>query len=156
MLPREEALNLRQEFGKSEAVQMLQWCCDRWKVSLDRAMGMSFSVIPLLGFPGVVRALGEDRSTAATGSLCCRILPALCSATPFCGLRGESAKNRNSWEQEGSDVGAAVRILDLFCKGNCSHRRVFSRLDWEEGVGKHIIMRLFFFWCLATQHSMES
>jgi len=63
-------------------------------MSLDRAMGMSFSVIPLLGFPGVVKGPGEDRSTVATGSLCYRILPALCSGPPLCGLRGESAKNK--------------------------------------------------------------
>ena len=152
MLPREEALNLRQEFGKSEAVRMLQWCRDRWKISLDRAMGMSFSVIPLLGFPGVVKAPGEDRSTGATGSLCYRILPALCSGRrlppPYTHsvASGENQPRiRNSWEQEGSDVGAAVRILDLFCKGNCSHRSVFSRVDREEEVGKHSIMLIIFF-----------
>ena len=63
-------------------------------MSLDRAVGMSPFILPLLGFPGVVKAPGEGRSTMATDSLCHRILPALWSGIPLCGPRRESAENK--------------------------------------------------------------
>ena len=74
-----------------------------------------------------------------------RILPVLCSGTPLCASGEKQPRIRNGWEQEGSGVGATVRTLDLFCKGNWSHKRVLSRVDGEEEVGKHSVRLILFF-----------
>lgn len=87
-------------------------------MSLDRAVGMSPFILPLLGFAGVVKAPGEGRSTMATDSLCYRILPALCSGIPLCGPRRESAEDKEQQRVRRVRRGGHSEKFGFFAKVN--------------------------------------